>query len=96
MYDNKDGFRCTNDANLGHLGGFHSNSGECRVWAKLVPVIHEIVYLANINSWKKLCSCVAWTVFYNMKKNSFVVYYYVQLSDVKLNSAFTTWNNQQQ
>ena len=21
----------TNDANLGHLGGFHSNAGKCRV-----------------------------------------------------------------
>ena len=30
------------------------------------------------------------------KKNSFVAYYYVQLSGVKLNNAYTTWNNQQQ
>jgi len=37
----------TNDANLGHLGGFHSNAGKCRVWAKLVAVIHKIVYLED-------------------------------------------------
>ena len=37
----------TNDANLGHLGGFHSYAGECWVWAKLVAVIHKIVYFAK-------------------------------------------------
>ena len=37
----------TNNANLGHLGGFHSNAGERWVWAKLVAVIHKIVYLAK-------------------------------------------------
>ena len=66
-------------------------------YEKLMAVIREIVYLDKLQCWKILCSCIAWTVFCNTKKkNSIVAYYYVQLSGVKLNNAYTTWNNQQQ